>query len=77
MEQVQIENRLKSAFPDGHILVMDLTGGGDHWEVRVSSSRFNGLSRIQRHQEVMKLFDAELKSGELHALSIKTLEQPQ
>jgi stress-induced morphogen len=29
------------------------------------------MSRIQMHQAVMKVFDPELKTGEVHALSIR------
>lgn len=52
--------------------VVDLTGGEDHYEVYVQSQVFNGLSRIEQHQKVMAAFQAELKTGEVHALSIRT-----
>lgn len=72
----QMKQRLQSAYPDSNpitdIEVHDLTGGGDHWEVAVSSSSFAGLSRIEQHQHVMKAFAPELKTGEVHALAIKT-----
>ncbi|MCX7979151.1 MAG: BolA/IbaG family iron-sulfur metabolism protein [Bdellovibrionaceae bacterium] len=67
-----LEERLKQHFPDAHIQVFDLTGGGDHWEVKIASSRFKGLTRIRQHQLVMEAFANELKDGSLHALSIKT-----
>ncbi|MCX7978729.1 MAG: BolA family transcriptional regulator [Bdellovibrionaceae bacterium] len=65
-------NRLKSHYPDGLIEVVDLTGTEDHYEVRVESATFQGMTRIQQHQHVMACFAAELKTGEVHALSIKT-----
>jgi stress-induced morphogen len=65
-------NRLKQDFPDAELEIFDLTGGGDHWEVKIKSQRFKGLSRIQQHQLVMASFQEELKSGELHALALKT-----
>lgn len=72
----EMKQRLQSAYPDSNpitdIEVMDLTGGGDHWEVFVASQSFTGLSRIEQHQHVMKAFAAELKTGEVHALAIKT-----
>lgn len=72
----QMKQRLQSAYPDSNpitdIEVFDLTGGGDHWEVAVASFSFTGLSRIEQHQHVMKAFSAELKTGEVHALAIKT-----
>lgn len=72
----QMKQRLVSAYPDANsdseIRVHDLTGTSDHWEVEVKSAAFNGLSRIEQHQHVMKVFAPELKTGEVHALSIKT-----
>ncbi len=72
MSPEQMNQRLKQAFPDADIRVTDLNGGGDHYEVFVQSKVFTGLSRIEQHQKVMAAFQAELKSGEVHALAIKT-----
>ena len=68
----QMKQRLSTAYPDGDVEVIDLTGTEDHWQVAVTSSAFQGLSRIQQHKHVMNVFDAELKTGEVHALTIKT-----
>ena len=72
MSPDQMEQRLKSFFPGGEVRVLDLTGGQDHYEVFVQSNSFTGLSRIEQHQKVMAAFAAELKTGEVHALAIKT-----
>ena len=76
MKIEQMKQRLITAYPDANgdseIQVHDLTGTADHWEVAVKSSAFHGLSRIEQHQHVMKVFAPELKTGEVHALSIKT-----
>ena len=73
----QMKQRLESAYPEANpftdIEVFDLTGSSNHWEVSVKSPRFKGLSRIEQHQLVMQTFSAELKTGEVHALSIKTV----
>ena len=73
----QMKQRLQEAYPDANpnsdILVNDLTGTSDHWEVQIKSSTFAGLSRIEQHQHVMAAFGPELKTGEVHALTIKTL----
>lgn len=73
----QMKQRLQSSYPDSNpitdIEVFDLTGSANHWEVLVKSENFKGLSRIEQHQHVMKTFSAELKTGEVHALSIKTV----
>ena len=67
-----IRERLLSAFPDSDVQVEDLTGGSDHFAVMISSDAFSGLSRIKSHQAVMQVFDAELKTGEIHAFTIQT-----
>ena len=72
MKIEQMKTRLESHFPDSHVEVFDLTGTEDHYEVFVESKDFTGLSRIQQHQKVMACFSPELKTGEVHALSIKT-----
>lgn len=73
----QMKQRLQEAYPDANpeseIKVHDLTGTSDHWEVHITSSAFKGLSRIEQHQHVMKAFGPELKTGEVHALTIKTI----
>lgn len=72
MTPEQMKARLKTAYPDGMIEVVDLTGTQDHWQVAIASCAFKGLSRIQQQRHVMAVFDAELKTGEVHALTIKT-----
>jgi stress-induced morphogen len=72
MSPIQMKERLTQHFPNSEIEVFDLTGGGNHYEVNISSSVFKGLSRIEQHQSVMKAFSSELSTGEVHALSIKT-----
>jgi stress-induced morphogen len=76
MKIEEMKQRLIEAYPDADqntdIQVFDLTGTSDHWEVAVRSKQFAGLSRIEQHQHVMKAFAPELKTGEVHALSIKT-----
>lgn len=75
MTQEQMEKRIRDAFPDCDVVVTDLTGTQDHWEVRIATQALQGLSRIQKHQKVMGVFDAELKTGEVHALTIKTFDK--
>lgn len=72
MTPEQMQTRLEKAYPDSEVQVVDLTGTHDHYQVMVASKTFAGLSRIQQHKHVMKVFAAELKTGEVHALSIQT-----
>ena len=50
-----------------------LDGDGQHFEAIVVSREFAGLNRVQRHQHVYKMLKEKLATGELHALSFKTL----
>jgi stress-induced morphogen len=72
MTQEMMIQKLAQAYPNSNIQVFDLTGTQDHWEVSVESKAFAGKTRIQQHQDIMTVFAAELKTGEVHALSIRT-----
>ena len=73
MTVLQMEEKLKEKYPDCDVVVVDLTGTQDHYEVRIASEAFNQMNRIQRHRAIMEVFDPELKTGEVHALTIKAL----
>ncbi len=49
----------------------DVTGDGSKFEARVVSEHFDGLSTIKRHKLVYAALDEHIKSGAIHALSIK------
>lgn len=70
MTAQEMLNRLKANYPQSEVQV--ISDDNVHFEVLIASSVFKGLSRIEQHQHVMQNFDPELKSGEVHALSIKT-----
>lgn len=49
----------------------EFDGSGEtHFRIRIVSSAFAGMSRIERHRAVNALFGDELKAG-LHALAIE------
>lgn len=73
MTPEEIEQRLHEKFPDCDALVEDLTGGMNHFEVRIASKAFAGKSRIDQQRLVMDALAPELKTGEVHALTIKTV----
>ena len=52
---------------------LSVEGDGDHFEAILVSSEFIGKSRVQRQQLVNALLRPYFDSGELHALSMKTL----
>jgi stress-induced morphogen len=64
---------LARAFPDATDLrVEDRTGGGDHFQVTVESSRFNDLSLLDQHRLVNEALAEPLRDGTIHELRIKT-----
>lgn len=73
MTVTDVELRLKKAYPDSEVMVTDLTGTSDHYEVRIATAAFRNLNRMEQQRAVMSVFSDELKTGEMHALTIKTL----
>ena len=64
---------LEQAFPDAAELdVLDRTGTGDHFQVSVASTRFDGLSLVEQHRLVYDALAAPLADGTIHELRIKT-----
>ena len=68
----QVESMIKSGLPDADVAVQDLTGGGDHYQVAIISSAFEGLSLVKRHQLVYKAVNTAMSSEAIHALSLET-----
>jgi stress-induced morphogen len=71
MDGALIEEKIKSAFPDAKVVMVDLAGDGDHWAARVTSEAFRGKSRIAQHKLVYAAIGSQL-GGELHALALQT-----
>ena len=67
---------LEGAFPDAdEVSVVDRTGGGDHFQVTVSSGRFDGLPLVEQHRLVYAALEAPLADGTIHELRIKTTSE--
>lgn len=49
----------------------DVSGDGSKFEARVVSPAFDGLSTIKRHKLVYAVLDEHIRSGAIHALSIR------
>lgn len=71
IEPNEVEARLREAFPDADIQLEDLTGTKDHYQVRIVSKSFEGVTPIQQHQKVYTALAEEMK-GPIHALALKT-----
>jgi BolA protein len=65
-----LDVRDESALHKGHAGWRE--GGETHFRVTIVSSRFEGLTRVDRHRRVHDILDAELK-GRVHALALTLL----
>ena len=72
MKAAEIEAYIKAAFPDAEIEMKDLAGDDNHWAATITSSAFNGKSRVAQHQMVYAALKGNM-GGVLHALQLQTL----
>ncbi len=52
---------------------VEVTGDGNHFEALVISAQFEGKRPVARQQMVYATVQDKISSGELHALSLKTI----
>jgi acid stress-induced BolA-like protein IbaG/YrbA len=52
---------------------LQVVGDGRHWQAVIVCQAFEGLSRIQRHQQVYAAQGQRMHTDEVHALSMRTL----
>ena len=71
MEQSEIERLIKASLPDAEVEIIDLAGDDNHFSAHVTSSTFEGKSRIQQHKMVYDALGDKMR-GILHALALKT-----
>jgi stress-induced morphogen len=73
MEAESIRELLQRAFPEAsELAVEDRTGTGDHFQVTVASSAFDGLALLDQHRRVNDALAGPLGDGSIHELRIKT-----
>jgi stress-induced morphogen len=73
MNEDRLRPLLEQAFPDAaELSVEDRTGGGDHFQVTITSARFEGLPLLEQHRLVNDVLAAPLADGTIHELRIKT-----
>ena len=73
MDIKEIEKLIKESIPDALIDIQDLAGDGNHYSATVTSSIFNGKSKIEQHKIVYNSLKGKM-GNELHALAITTKE---
>ena len=69
----ELETLIREAFPEAtEVRVTDRTGSGDHFQIEVTSPRFEGLSLVDQHRLVNEALAAPFASGTIHEMRIKT-----
>ncbi len=67
-----VETMIKAKLPDAEVQVQDMNGGGDHYQVVVVSSEFEGKSLVKQHQLVYGAVNQSMADNSIHALALKT-----
>jgi stress-induced morphogen len=65
-----IRAHIEAALPGAEATVVDTTGAGDHFEVRVRASAFAGKGLVEQHQLVYGALGGLM--SKIHALSLRT-----
>ena len=72
----QIEEKIKQNLKTTFVEVVDLRGG-DHIQAIIVSSEFERKTLVEQHKIVYDIFSNEMKSNEIHALTLKTYSMSQ
>ena len=64
----EIQAKLKSGIENSEVT---MEGDGCNCSALIISPKFNGMSLLERQKAVLAIVSEDIKSGELHALSIK------
>jgi len=68
MQEEEIVQRVRALYPDA---VIDVAGEDCSFELYVVSEAFAGQDTLQRQKPILALFKDDIRSGALHALSVK------
>ena len=66
-------NTISKEFSNSRIELIDTVGDKNHYSLKITSAKFNGLSRIEQHKIVHKILK-DCLGKDLHALSIQTFK---
>lgn len=77
MTPQEVKARIEEGLRTSHVEVLEFSGGTDHYSVIIVSDDFEGVPLLRRHRMVMELFRAEVKTEEVHALTIKAYTSAQ
>jgi acid stress-induced BolA-like protein IbaG/YrbA len=73
----EIMQTLSKTLPVTLVETQDLTGGGDHWQVIIVSSAFEGKGLLEQHRIVNEALKEPLADQRIHALALKTYSPAQ
>jgi acid stress-induced BolA-like protein IbaG/YrbA len=66
----QVSQILIEEIPDAKVMV---DGDGYHYQVTIITDSFEGMSKLKRQQLVYAALGKQIASGQLHALTMKTM----
>jgi acid stress-induced BolA-like protein IbaG/YrbA len=68
MNEQDLVQRIKTIYPDA---VISVSGERCSFEVNVTTAAFTDMKSLQRQRSILTLFNQEIASGELHALTVR------
>ncbi len=68
---LEIERLILARLPGSEVAVSDMTGSGDHFEIRVTSVLFRGKSLLEQHRMLHDILEEEMKDR-IHAVKYRT-----
>ena len=77
MTPEQVKARIETIGPGTQAQVVDMTGTADHYQAVIVSPAFEGKMMLEQHRMVFASLQAEIDSGEVHALMLKTFTPEQ
>ncbi len=72
MKKDEIIEMIVKSLPDAKVEVKDLAGDDNHYAATVTSSLFEGITKVNQHKMVYDALEGKM-GGVLHALSLTTL----
>lgn len=74
IEAQEIEDLIRTRFPDAVITITDLAGDGNHYAAEVVDESFRGKNRVQQQRAVYAALKDKMDgpTGALHALALTT-----
>lgn len=72
----EIKRLIETSIPGAIADVLDEAHDGEHFEARVVSATFAGMSLVKQHQAVYAALGSRM-GGDIHALALKTFTPDQ